>query len=216
MAQPGLRRMQQECVQFFDALWAGDQRPLVFGDGLEKEPVLMLIGEAPGEQEALEGKPFVGRAGRNLNTFLECLGLSREEIYLSNVVKLRPTKTSASGRTSNRPPTKEELELFVPWLMREIALIQPRALVTLGNVALRAFLHGESIGKCHGKWHQAVVRPPQVAAMTLPLFALYHPASVIYRAELKETYMRDLEVLRESLQVRGEKLQVACFKFSGN
>ncbi len=200
MAPSGLKRMQQECAAFFDTLWVGDQKPLVFGDGCEKEPVLMLIGEAPGEQEAMEGKPFVGKAGKNLNAFLEIVGLNRNEIYISNVVKIRPTKKSASGRMSNRPPTREEMALFLPWLMREITLIRPKALVTLGNVALHAFLpKGETIGQSHGQWHQAVVKPPKEAAITLPLFALYHPASVIYRTELKKTYEEDLLALRDSL-----------------
>lgn len=200
VAQTSLRRFRHDCTLFFDTLWVGDQKPLVFGDGLENEPILMLIGEAPGEQEAMEGKPFVGKAGRNLSAFLEALRLSRNEIYVTNVVKIRPTKMGASGRISNRPPTREEIELFLPWLMREIALVRPRALVTLGNVALHAFLSkGESIGKCHGKWRQAVVSPPQAAAMTLPLFTLYHPASIIYRKGLEEIYAQDVEALRNSL-----------------
>ena len=98
----------------------------------------MLIGEAPGEQEALEGRPFVGKAGKNLDGFLKAVGLRRGEIYVTNVVKLRPTRQSAAGRVVNRPPSREEKALFTPWLMREIALVRPGALVTLGNVALQA------------------------------------------------------------------------------
>lgn len=203
MAQRPIMRFQQECTEFFDALWAGDQKPLVFGDGQEEEPVLMLIGEAPGEQEALQGKPFVGRAGQNLTEFLQVLGLTRNDIYISNTVKIRPTKQSAEGRTVNRPPTREEIGLFLPWLMREVAIIQPKALVTLGNVAMWAFLPSKmTIGTCHGKWHQAVVAPPKAPAVTLPLFALYHPAAIIYRPALKEEYQRDLETLRDSLTLK--------------
>lgn len=206
MAQTSLHRMQRECVLFFDSLWVGDQKPLIFGDGCAEEPVLMLIGEAPGEQEAMQGKPFVGKAGKNLDEFLQVLQLSRNEIFISNVVKIRPTKRGSSGRTSNRTPTREEIELFLPWLMREIAIVRPKALVTLGNVALHAFLpKGENIGKHHGKWHQAVVNPPKAAAITLPLFALYHPASIIYRAELKERYQQDLNNLRDSLTLAHEQ-----------
>ncbi len=201
MAEATLQKMERECTRFFDGLWAGEGKPLVFGDGCREKPVLMLIGEAPGEQEALQGKPFVGKAGKNLDAFLQVLGLRRDEIYLSNVVKIRPTRRSAAGRSVNRPPTKEEVELFSPWLMREIALVEPGALVTLGNVAMRAFLSGnQTIGDRHGQWHQAVVHPPKGKALTLPLFALYHPAAVIYRAALAETYQRDMERLRDSLQ----------------
>ncbi len=200
MAQRPLQKWRQECSEFFDVLWAGDQKPLVFGDGLENRPVLMLIGEAPGEQEAMQGKPFVGKAGKNLDEFLRVLGLGRSDIYISNAVKMRPTRVSEAGRVVNRPPTREEAELFLPWLMKEIAIIRPGALVTLGNVAMHAFLpRSLTIGNCHGKWHQAVVAPPKEPAVTLPLFALYHPASIIYRAGLKEEYQRDLMALRDSL-----------------
>ncbi len=200
MAQASLPKLQKECTQFFETLMVGEARPLVFGDGCAKDPLLMLIGEAPGEQEALQGKPFMGKAGKNLDVFLQQLGLSRNEVYLSNLVKMRPTKVSVAGRLVNRPPTKEEIELFLPWLMREIALVHPGALVTLGNVPMHAFLPtNRKIGDCHGQWHQAVVHPPKGKATTLPLFVLYHPASIIYRASLKEEYQRDVERLRCSL-----------------
>lgn len=206
MAQTPMDRFRRECAHFFDTLWAGDQKPLVFGDGCITEPLLMLIGEAPGEQEALQGKPFVGKAGKNLDEFMQVLGLNRQSLYISNVVKIRPSKLSAAKRVVNRPPTREETELFLPWLMREIALVKPRALVTLGNVALHAFApKGEGIGDCHGRWRRAVVHPPKGEAFTLPLFPLYHPASVIYRATLKETYLADLQTLSNTLRSSAEK-----------
>ncbi len=194
-------RFRQECTAFFDALSAGNQKPIVFGDGPASDPVLMLIGEAPGEQEALQGKPFVGKAGKNLDEFLQALGLRRGDIYVTNVVKTRPTKLSAAGRVVNRPPSREEKALFTPWLMREIALVRPQALVTLGNVALRAF-GNDSVGGAHGCWKRAVVAPPNGAAFTLPLFSLYHPAAVIYNPSLQAVYRRDLEELRRSLSVK--------------
>ena len=175
----------------------------MFGAGLAKKPVLMLIGEAPGEQEALQGKPFVGKAGKNLEGFLEVLGLRRGEIYVTNTVKLRPTKISAAGRRVNRPPTREEKELFRPWLMKEIALVRPDALVTLGNVALQSFIR-DTVGHLHGQWTRAVVSPPEKEAFTLPLFPLYHPASIIYNPHLQEDYGRDLQALRESLRVKSD------------
>ena len=194
-----LEQFQQECAAFFAALDAGARKPLVFGDGLTDKPVLMLIGEAPGEREAMEGKPFVGKAGKNLDEFLQALALKRSDIYISNVVKLRPTKQSAAGRTVNRPPSKEEKALFTPWLMREIAIVRPSALVTLGNVALQAFLP-KTIGEAHGRWSRAVVSPPEDSAFTLPLFALYHPASVIYNRALLDVYHSDLRTLADTLK----------------
>jgi len=196
-----LVRFQQECTAFFQALSPEGQCPLVFGDGLSENPVLMLIGEAPGEQETLQGKPFVGKAGKNLTAFLEAVGLEREQLYVSNVVKIRPTKQSASGGTVNRPPNAEEKALFTPWLMREIAIVRPCALVTLGNVALQAFIQ-DTVGHLHGQWSRAVIAPPEAQAFTLPLFALYHPASVIYNRSLTEVYQNDLTILRDSLRAR--------------
>ena len=197
-----LRHLQQECTAFFNICWPDRKGPLVFGCGAENAPVFMLIGEAPGEQEAKEGKPFVGKAGKNLDGFLQVLGLKREDIYISNVVKIRPTRLGPTGRISNRPPTREEIAFFLPWMMREIAIIQPKALVTLGNVALHAFMpKEETIGQHHGKWQQAVVRPSGEKARTLPLFPLYHPASIIYRQELKAVYEQDLEILRDSIRL---------------
>ena len=193
-----LKRFQQECIAFFDGLSDGGKAPLVFGDGLSSCPVLMLIGEAPGEQETLQGKPFVGKAGQNLTAFLETVGLERAQLYVSNVVKIRPTKISPAGRIVNRPPSREEKALHTPWLMREIALVRPAALVTLGNVALQAFVQ-DTVGNCHGKWMRAVVSPTDGEAFTLPLYPLYHPASVIYNRSLSQVYQQDLETLRDSL-----------------
>lgn len=193
-----MQRFRRECTAFFDKLSPEGRCPLVFGDGQQEKPVLMLIGEAPGEQETLQGKPFVGKAGKNLTAFLEVVGIDRRELYVSNVVKVRPTKRSPSGGIVNRPPNREEKLLFTPWLMREIAIVHPDALVTLGNVALQAFME-ETVGNVHGRWHRAVVSPPEGEAFTLPLFPLYHPASVIYNRSLADVYQADLIALRDSL-----------------
>lgn len=194
-------RFQRECAAFFRLIAPEGGGPLVFGDGLAQNPVLMLVGEAPGEQEALQGKPFVGRAGKNLDGFLETLALKRNQIYVTNVVKFRPTRTTPSGGTANRPPTKEERLLFAPWLMREIAIVRPAGLVTLGNVALQAFLK-ETVGERHGAWTRTAVSPPDMPAFTLPLFPLYHPASIIYNPSLAQPYQEDLLALKASLEAR--------------
>ena len=134
-------RFRRDCAAFFDELGSGAQKPLVFGDGQADGPVLMLVGEAPGEQEALEGRPFVGKAGRNLAGFLEALGLRRSEIYITNVVKVRPTRVSPAGRVVNRPPSREEKVLFTPWLMREVAVVRP--LIEFDESDLDAFFPEE-------------------------------------------------------------------------
>lgn len=194
-----MENFRRECAAFFDHLFPDEPRRLVFGEGPEENPVLMLIGEAPGEQEALQGRPFVGKAGKNLDAFLEAVGLERHDIYISNVVKVRPCKISPAGRVVNRPPTREEKALFTPWLMKEIALVRPRAIVTLGNVALQAFLT-DVIGNRHGRWSRADIQPPEMESFALPLFALYHPASVIYNQSLKPVYAADLETLKMTFE----------------
>lgn len=150
---------------------------------------LMLIGEAPGEQEAQEGRPFVGRAGKNLDRFLALAGLRREEIYITNAVKFRPTRMGKREKPVNRTPTDAEVAQFRPLLLREIRLIQPELIVTLGNVPLRA-VTGEriSVGEVHGRILEKRVEG-------VPLFALYHPASVIYNGSLAEVYEHDVRAL---------------------
>ena len=154
---------------------------LVFGEGRVGAPV-MMIGEAPGEQESLQGRPFVGKAGKNLDAFLAEAGMDRAALYVTNVVKFRPTKLSAAGRTVNRPPTQEEIKLFLPWLLREIGLVDPRYIITLGNVPLKALTgRGSVIGELHGRFIDWQGRR---------LFPMYHPASVIYNPSLKAVYSR--------------------------
>lgn len=195
-----LHRLREACAAEVRTVPGLETARLVFGDGNDQAPLLMLIGEAPGQQEALQGKPFVGKAGQNLTAFLNAVGLSRDELYISNVVKIRPHRVSAAGRTVNRPPTREEIARFTPWLYREIALVRPAALVTLGNVALRAFVPAEAnIGECHGRWTEALIPGEDGRTLRLPLFALYHPAAVIYRRELTAVYQADLERLRATL-----------------
>ncbi len=170
------------------------EKKIVFGEGTAA-PVLMMIGEAPGGDEEKQGRPFVGKAGKNLSAFLEKVGLEREEIYISNVVKLRPTKESPkTGRAVNRPPSGEEIEFFLPFLLEEINIVSPKIIVTLGNVPLKAVTGDKSavIGDFHGK--------PQPLPDGRILFALYHPAAVIYNRALQEVYDKDLTALREFLE----------------
>ena len=184
----GLQAVYHEMQAFFRPLWPGEDKPLVLGEGNADSPVLMLIGEAPGEKEVLLRRPFVGKAGKNLDEFLRLAELNREEIFVSNTVKIRPCEQGPTGRTRNRAPNKEELSLFLPWLLKEIGAVKPRALVTLGNIPLKA-LTGEksTVGDCHGQWLES--------RAGIPLFSLYHPASIIYRRSLAPVYERDVLTL---------------------
>ena len=185
-----LDRMREELNRLIAELYEGEKKILVHGEG-EIGARVMLVGEAPGEQETLQGRPFVGKAGKNLNEFLELAGLERGELYVTNAVKFRPTKRSAAGRTVNRPPTREEVSLFLPWLRREIELVAPEVIVTLGNVPLRALTGLKAvIGDVHGTLQEAD---------GLRLYPMYHPASLIYNPGLREVYAEDIRRLSAHL-----------------
>ncbi len=197
-----MQSFNQKMCRFFQTLWPAEEKPIVLGEGKAEHPPVMLIGEAPGEQESRQGRPFVGKAGQNLNGFLAVLELKREDIYITNVVKIRPTKVSEKGRTSNRPPNKEELALFTPYLMEEILRVQPQMIVTLGNVALKALCGPKAvIGEMHGAAATVHVTHEKQEA-DFALFPLYHPASIIYNRSLQAVYDDDLRTLKALL--RGE------------
>ena len=180
-----MEKLRSELTAFIDELYAGEKKVLVFGEG-DPGAAVMMIGEAPGEQESLMGRPFVGKAGKNLNEFLEGAGMDRSALYVTNTVKFRPTKVSPAGRTVNRPPTQEEIRLFLPWLKKEIALVDPKCVITLGNVPLKALTDRSSvIGDVHGRFIEWEGRL---------LFPMYHPASVIYNPALREVYRGDIDV----------------------
>jgi len=168
-------------------------RRCVFGEG----PVgarILLLGEAPGASEEREGRPFCGAAGKNLDEFLNVLGISRGEIYITNTVKIRPCKINPkTGREINRPPLKQEIAAFSDILAEEIRAVSPGIIVTLGNTALRAVCgEDKKIGKLHGRL---------ITGGEFPVFPLYHPAAVIYRRTLKEEYIADLHKLKKELGI---------------
>ena len=197
-----MQSFNNKMLRFFQDLWPAEEKPIVLGEGNADHPPVMLIGEAPGEQESLQGRPFVGKAGKNLDGFLRVLELNREDIYISNVVKIRPTKVSDKGRVSNRPPNKEELALFTPYLMEEILLVQPKMIVTLGNFALKALCGPKAIiGDMHGAETRVTVKHEKQAA-EFAVFPLYHPASIIYNRSLQEVYDGDLQTLKAVLAAR--------------
>lgn len=160
---------------------------------------LLLIGEAPGGEEEREGRPFVGKAGKNLMNFLNTIGLDRSNLYITNVVKIRPFKLSEkTGKPVNRPPNVKEKNFFSKYLYKEVEIIMPKIIVTLGNVPLQAVLKNKTamIGDYHGKITCFGVNS---------IFPLYHPAAIIYNASLKEIYNEDILGLREHVNMWGDK-----------
>lgn len=175
----------------------GENVKIVFGEGNKKADI-MLIGEAPGEKEEEMGRPFVGQAGKNLDEFLSLLSLKRDEIYITNVVKIRPYKINEkTKRKSNRPPNSKEVEMSVETLKKEIQIISPKIIVTLGNIPLRVILMDKkaTIGEYHGK---------AIRLDKFVLFPLYHPASIIYNRELKQIYYDDILKLKDYIKNREE------------
>jgi uracil-DNA glycosylase family 4 len=144
---------------------------------------IMFVGEAPGEQEDVQGKPFVGAAGKLLTELLLSINLRREDVYITNMVKCRPP--------NNRPPRKDERHACRPYLERQIALIRPRIICPMGNTAIQALLDSEkSVTAIHGV-------PFEVGPITY--FPMYHPAAALYTLSLKKTMEDDFGKLRALL-----------------
>lgn len=171
---------------------------LVFGDG-SIDSKIILIGEAPGQNEVKLKKPFVGQAGKYLNEFIDVLKIDRKDLYITNTVKYRPTKKSKkTGNKINRTPRKNEIEKFKTYLLNEIDIISPEYVVTLGNTPLQTLVSRKSkIGNIHGKELEISLLKKEYK-----LIPLYHPAAVIYRKELKEVYLNDLYKFKELLKER--------------
>ncbi len=169
------------------------QADMVCGEG-DANASIMLVGEAPGAEETRLSRPFVGKAGKNLDEFLSVLCQERSRIFITNVVKFRPFKVSDKGRLSNRPPKSDEIKCMLPHLLKEIAVVKPDIVVTLGNVPLKAILQQSdiTIGACHAKPTQASAH-----SHSFTLFPLYHPASIIYNRALAKVYHDDLQILKE-------------------
>ncbi len=183
-----MEKFKTEMADHFLSLYEGNMRSIVYGDG-KTNAKLVMVGEAPGEQETIQGKPFVGKAGKNLAEFLNLSGLERKDLYITNTVKIRPTRISPAGRIVNRPPTKEEIALFLPWLKKEIALVKPKCVCTLGNVPLKALAGNEyTIGDVHGQF---------IEKDGMLIYPMYHPASMIYNPSIKSIYAEDVVRLGE-------------------
>jgi DNA polymerase len=160
---------------------------VVPGDG-NAEADLLFVGEAPGKNEDLSGKPFVGAAGKFLDEMLNTAGLKREDIYITNIVKYRPPE--------NRDPTPEEIASCEPWLHAQIELIAPQVIVTLGRHALEHFVPGKKISAVHGTAFRREIE----GLGPLVFFALYHPAAALYNGSMRETLIADFRKIPELLK----------------
>lgn len=154
---------------------------LVMGDGnLDAE--IVFIGEAPGKNEDEQGLPFVGAAGKFLDEMLLQAGLARKDVYITNIVKYRPP--------NNRDPLPEEKEAFWPYLLKQLQIIKPKIVVTLGRHSMEYFLPGMKISAVHGKPKR--IKFGQESLIIMPLF---HPAAALYNGGMRQTLIDDFKKL---------------------
>ena len=159
---------------------------MVFSDG-DKSSQVMLIGEAPGHDEDIQGKPFVGRSGKLLNKMLEAIGLSRETVYIANIVPWRPP--------NNRRPTEEEINICLPFIRKHIELISPKVLMLLGSTATYALLRNkEGITKIRGKWVNM-----EFGKLKVPTLPSFHPAFLLRQPAQKKYSWEDLKMLKKKI-----------------
>ncbi len=168
----------REKLQDWKGCKLAEKSNAVLGEG-NPQADIMFIGEAPGQKENETGRPFVGQAGKLLDELLLTIGLKREDVYISNVVKYRPPE--------NRDPTPEEKEQCMPWLMLEMALIRPKIIVPLGRHALGHFFTELGIGAAHGH--------PQLLPNGSVVFPMYHPAAALHNPGLRQPLFADFQAL---------------------
>ena len=160
---------------------------LVMGEGNASADIV-FIGEAPGKNEDEQGLPFVGAAGKFLNEMLASTGLTRGDVYITNIVKYRPP--------GNRDPLPDEKQAFWPYLVRQLSIIEPRVVVTLGRHSMEYFLPEQKISMIHGQ-------PKRIAFgdRKLVVMPLYHPAASLYNGSMRQTLIEDFMKLPKIINV---------------
>lgn len=162
----------------------------VLGEGSHSARI-MFIGEAPGRNEAETGKPFCGASGRLLDELLASINIERKDVYVTNIVKDRPP--------DNRDPKPQEIEMYAPFLLRQIDIIKPAIIATLGRFSMQFILQqfncpekNESISKLHGQKLKALASYGEVS-----IVPLYHPAVALYKASSKDILLKDFKILNK-------------------
>ena len=181
---------------------------IVIGRG-DLNSKIMFVGEAPGRNEDEQGLPFVGAAGKKLNSLMERIGLTIDDVYIANILKCRPPE--------NRDPLPEEIKAHTPWLLKQIREMKPKVVCSLGNYSTKFFLAGCDVDKMkeqpgittvHGK-----VRDIEVDGLKIKLIPLFHPAATIYNQKLIPLWEEDMKIVRRLayplLKNSGAKKEVA-------
>lgn len=169
-------KMKVELSSITPELKAGATQ-LVFGVG-NPDADIVFIGEAPGQKEDEQGEPFVGAAGKFLNEMLAAAGLNRSDVYITNIVKYRPP--------GNRDPLPEEKRAFWPYLMRQLELIEPKVVITLGRHSGECFVPDIRISRDHGRAQRVKYHGREF--LVIPL---YHPAAALYNGAMRQTLIDD-------------------------
>jgi DNA polymerase len=156
---------------------AAQAKSLVMGDG-NINAEIVFIGEAPGKNEDEQGLPFVGAAGKFLNDMLAAAGMKRSDVFITNIVKYRPP--------DNRDPLPEEKAAFWPYLLKQLQIIEPKVVITLGRHSMEYFLPGLKIGQIHGQPKRI-----QFGDHKIIIIPLFHPAAALYNGGLRQTLIDD-------------------------
>lgn len=183
MIEDELKAVETACLDCRECGLCAERHNVVFSAG-NPHSQIMFIGEGPGEQEDLQGVPFVGAAGQLLDKMLEMIDLDRSKVYIANMVKCRPPK--------NRDPREEELAACRHWLERQIAFVQPRLIVCLGRISAMALIDSEfRITRQHGLWFQ---RGPY------DITATYHPSALLRDVNKRPEAFCDLRSIRQKIR----------------
>ena len=179
-----LERLKKSISQVKNCTLKKNAKNLVFSDGNPKSKI-MLIGEAPGANEDEEGLPFVGRAGALLDKMLSAINLNRKKVYISNIINFRPP--------DNRRPTEEEIERYLPFIIRHIEIINPKILVLLGSTAMNALIGNEVvISRMRGKWIEK-----KFGNCKTSVIITFHPAFLMRQPAQKKMAWIDLKMIRD-------------------
>ena len=182
-----LEKLKKKILNIKNCDLKNNSTNLVFGDGNINSKI-MIVGEGPGAQEDALGKPFIGRAGKLLDKMLESINLSRQKIYISNIVNYRPPE--------NRRPTDSEIARYLPYIQKHIEIINPKILVLFGSTALNALIGNEEIiSKVRGKWIQktiGIIQPWVIVS--------FHPAFLMRQPQQKKLAWVDLKMIRDKIK----------------
>lgn len=162
-----------------------ERKNIVFGEG-PPDARLVFVGEAPGMEEDLTGKPFVGLAGKLLADIIKAMGLTREDVYICNIVKCRPPR--------NRDPESDEIDMCLPFLKAQISLIKPEIICALGRISVQSLVNRDmKITRDRGEWHEF---------MGIPLMPTYHPAYLLRYPQAKRQVWEDMQEIMKELGLK--------------